>query len=389
MLPRSETVDFVGPEQLRFGAGTVEETGQYCARHGNTALVVTDPGVRAADLVDPVADALTDADVDSEVFDGVDPDPTVSNALACAERARAVGADSLVGVGGGSSMDVAKAASAVLTNDVPVGELLGRHQVPTAGLPTVLLPTTAGTGSEVSPAAVLYDDRAEGSGEKVAIIDHGIFADAAVVDPDLSMHLPSAITRATGLDAFAHAIGSYMSTDSNTFADALCVEAMALIEEHLRDATFHGAEAPAAREKMALAATMAMLGRVNGGKAAIHSIALGVQAMYDVPHGEAIAMVLPEIVEYNLPATVDELGRLGTRLYGADGPSRDRAERLVEGLYDLRADVGLDRSLRDIGASEGDMPELAELATHSERHLDPNPRPIDVDDATAILRSVW
>jgi alcohol dehydrogenase len=335
-----------------------------------------------------VTDALDDAGVARETFDGVDPDPSVANAVACAERARAVDADCVVGVGGGSAMDVAKAAAVLVTNDGSVADLVGRGNVAEPGLPTVLLPTTAGTGSEVSPAAVLVDEGG-GTREKAGIVDPHLFAHAAVVDPDLSIHLPTGLTRSTGLDAFAHAAGSCVSRDANPLADALCAEAMELVETHLRDAAFHGADAPAARRGMATAATLAMLGRVNGGKAAIHSVAYGIQATYDVPHAEAVAMVLPEVLAYDLPAVVERLGRLGTRLYGAEGAPRDRAERFVEGVRTLRADLGLDRSLRAVGAEEGDLPELADLATRSERHLDPNPRPLDAADAESILREVW
>lgn len=385
MLPTDERFDLRTPEALVFGRGTAGRTGEFARDHGGTALIVTDPGIEAAGLLDPIEASIAEAGLAVEVYDGVRPDPTVSMATDCADEAAAVDADVLVGVGGGSSLDVAKAAAVFRTADRPVEALFGRHRVETGGLPTVLLPTTAGTGSEVSPACVLIDDE----GEKRGIIDDALFARAAVVDPDLAMDLPAEQTRATGLDAFAHAVGSYMSTDSNTFADVLCAGAMELIEAHLRDATFHGADAPEAREKMSLAATTAMVGRVNGGKAAIHSIAYGIQAMYDVPHGKAIAMVLPETVEYNLPACTGKLAALGTRLYGATGSQRDRAGAFVDGLATLRADVGLDASLRSVGAAEDDMDELAELAVHSERHLEANPRPVDRDDAKAILERIY
>lgn len=387
MLPYAERFDLVGPDDLVFGRGTVEGTGERAAEHGTTALVVTDPGIRAAGLLEPVLDSLRAAELDVSVFEGVEPDPTVSTVVACAERAAEVDADVLVGIGGGSSMDVAKGAAALAATDRPVEALLGRGNVETRGLPTVLLPTTAGTGSEVSPAVVLFDDRR--TGEKVAMIDGALFATTALVDPDLTMHLPAALTRATGLDAFAHGMGSYLSTASNTFANALCAEAMDLIETHLRDAVYHGANAPEAREKLSLASTMAMFGRVNGGKAAIHAVAYGVQAMYDVPHAEAIAMVLPETVEFDLPAATGVLARLGTRLYDATGSRRERAETLVEGVYRLRADVGLDRNLRSVGASEADLDEVAALAVRSERHLEANPRPVTIEDARAILRNCW
>jgi alcohol dehydrogenase class IV len=388
MLRRVEQLDFSSPDDIRFGRGAVSETASYVSDDA-TVLVVTDPGIVDAGLIDPVVSSLEGGDVDYEVFDGVEPDPKVSNAMACLDQAETIGADVLVGVGGGSSLDVTKTASALLTNDAPIEGLFGRHNVPTEGAWTVLLPTTSGTGSEMSPASVLFDDREGGTGEKEAIIDHALFANMALIDPDLTMHLPSPITRATGLDAFAHAIGSYMATTTNTFADALCVESMMLIEEHLRDAAFHGADAPAAREKMSLAASMAMLGRINGGKAVIHSIAYGIQAMYDVPHAEAIAMVLPEVVEYNLPAATESFARLGTRMYEADGSTRDRAQTLVDGVYQLRDDLGLDQTLTEVGTSEDDVDELVELATHSDRHLGPNPRDVTHDDAETILREVW
>lgn len=388
MLGKVEQLSFSSPDNLRFGRGTVAETGEFVG-DGETALVVTDPGITEAGLTDHVEASLDDQDVSYEIFDGVEPDPKVSNVRACVEHARDVGANVLVGVGGGSSLDVTKTASILLTNDAPLSEMLGRHNVPRDGLSTVLLPTTAGTGSEVSPAAVLFDDRAEGSGEKEAIIDEAMFAETALVDPDLTMELPPAITKATGLDAFAHAMGSYMATTTNTFADALCVEAMSLIESNLREATFHGADAPEAREQMSLAATMAMLGRINGGKSAIHSIAYGIQARYDVPHAAAISMILPEVVEYNAPAATESFAQLGTRIYEATGSRRERAQHLVDGIYRLRNDLDLDQRLTEVGATEDDLDELVELATHSERHLEPNPRSIGHDDAEAILREVW
>lgn len=386
MLPRIEQVEFKGPDSLIFGRGTATRVGEYGG--GSTAMIVTDTGIRDAGLLDDIVAALESADATIEMYDAVQPDPSLSDAATCAAHAESVDAEVLIGIGGGSSLDVTKAASVIVTNDAPPETLLGRHNVAVDGLPTVLLPTTAGTGSEVSPTAVLFDDTGE-QDAKAVIIDDALFATAAIVDPDLSMQLPAGITRATGLDAFAHAMGSYMSTTSNTFADALCMEAMELIETYLRDATFHGADAPEAREKMALAATLAMLGRINGGKAAIHSIAYGIQELYDVPHAEAIAMVLPEVVAYNQPAATDAYARLGTRLYEADGGTRARAQTLVDGVYRLRDDLGLDRSLRSVGAEDGDIDALVEHGLHSQRHIEPNPRPLGPADAETIFREVW
>lgn len=385
MLPTDERFSLRTPDALIFGRGTVDQTGDTAAPHGDTVLVVTDPGIEEAGLLDGVLASIEHAGLAFDVYDGVRPDPSVTMAKECAETTADIGADVVVGVGGGSALDVAKAAAVISATELPVEELFGLDNIMTAGLPTILLPTTAGTGSEVSPACVLTDP----AGEKRGIVDDALFASAAIVDPDLTLGLPVPQTRATGLDAFAHAIGSYMSTDSNTFADTLCVRAMELIEESLRDATFHGRHLPGARVNMSLAATLAMVGRVNGGKAAIHSIAYGIQAMYDVPHGEAIAMVLPETIEYNLPACTDKLARLGADLYDATGSPREKAGAVVQGVRALRRDVGLDVSLRSVGATDGDLPELAELAVRSERHLEANPRPLEPADAKDILNQIY
>lgn len=385
MLPTDEGFDLRTPDAVVFGRDTATRTGEFAGKHGEHALLVTDPGIVDAGLLKPVETSLAGAGLSTDVFNGVRPDPTVSMAVECAEAAASVGADVIVGVGGGSVLDVAKAGAVVRTTDGAVDGLFGRNRVDTRGVPTVLLPTTAGTGSEVSPACVLRD----AGGQKRGIVDDSLFADAAIVDPDLAMTLPLEQTRATGLDAFAHAIGSYMSTDANTFADILCTGAMELIEANLRAATYHGRAVPRAREQMSLAATTAMIGRVNGGKAAIHSIAYGIQATYDVPHGRAIAMVLPETVEYNLPACTDKLAVLGTRIYEGTGSVRERAAACISGLRSLRSDVGLDVSLRAVGASEGDMDSLAELAVQSERHLEANPRPVEVSDARSILEQIY
>jgi len=251
-------------------------------------------------------------------------------------------------------------------------------------LSLILVPTTSGTGSEVSTAIVLYDDH----GEKQAIVDEEVIPDVALVDPNLSTNLPRQQTAATGLDAFSHAMGSYISTNSNSLADTLCVEAMEQIESHLRTATHHGGKVPIAREKMALAATTAMLGRVNGGKAAIHAVAYGLQEMYDLPHGEAISMILPEVVKYNLPACVDELAALGTRIYDAEGSPRQRALATVNGIFQLRRDVGLERSFTEVGGRKSDLDQLSEYAVHSERHIRSNPRELTKRDAQAIFQDL-
>lgn len=385
-VPSTVSFDFQAPDHIQFGRGTAAEAGQRASTYGDRALLVTDPHLTELGVIDPVVASLDEAGLDVELFDGVEPDPTLSVIRDAVAAAREAEADVLVGVGGGSSMDVAKGAAVILANPDLEADPFGRGHVPEPGIPTILLPTTAGSGAEVSPAVVVIDDR-DGH-EKKGIIDQNAFGTAAVVDPSLSETLPPEITRATGIDAFAHAVGSAISTTSNPIADALCLRAMALVEGNLRPATFRGADAPRARNAMALAATTAMFGRVNGGKAAIHAVAYGVQSLYDIPHGEAIAAVLPAVLEYNLPAAVPTYATLGTQLYGAEGDARTRAETFLSGVRRLRADVGLDARLGEFGATEDDLDELAAMAITSKRHLEANPRSVSEDDARAILKGI-
>lgn len=373
-----QSFELRGPGALVFGRGRIDEVGDRASRFGERALVVTDAGIRKAGLLDPVQDALERGGLTVDVYDGVEADPTVANADDAAGAAD--DADIVIGLGGGSSIDVAKTA-ALAAGRGPVDDLLDAETPPGDGKPTVLLPTTAGTGSEVSPAAVLQG----ADGKKQGLIDDALFADLALVDPDFTMDLPAPLTATTGIDAFAHAVGSFISTDTNELADGLCRRAMELVEGNLRAATFRGADSPEARVGMSMAATMAMLGRVNGGKAAIHSVAYGIQAMYDVPHAKAIAMVMPAVLEYNRPAAQPAMAALGTALYDAQGPTSDRATAFVDGVRQLRDDLDLDVSLRDVGATAADLDRLAELAVHSKRHLDANPRAMTATDARAIL----
>ncbi|WP_436348552.1 iron-containing alcohol dehydrogenase [Natronorubrum sp. FCH18a] len=385
-LASSVSFAIQSPDDVVIGRGTAAETGARADAFGDRALVITDAQLVELGVVDPVVASLRDAGLKVEVFDDVEPDPTISIVWEAVSAARDTSADVLIGVGGGSSMDVAKGAGVILANPNLEEEPFGRGHVPNSGAPTILLPTTAGSGAEVSPAVVIIDDR-DGH-EKKGIVDPNAFASVAIVDPALTDELPQSITRATGIDVFAHAVGSSISTTSNPFADALCSQAMELVEGNLRPATYRGNDSPAARNAMSLAATMAMFGRVNGGKAAIHAVAYGVQSLYDVPHGEAIAAVLPAVLEYNLPAAVPTYATLGTQLYGATGNSRSRAETFVEGVHRLRSDIGLDYRLRDFGATEDDLDELAEMAITSKRHLEANPRSVSESDAREILEGI-
>jgi alcohol dehydrogenase len=380
------TVNFniYGPNNITYGRGTAAQIGSFATDYGERALVITDEGIVAADLTDTIVDSLQEAGMKTGISTAVESDPTIQTVQSCLDAARSHEPSLLVGVGGGSVLDVTKAVSAAMTHpESSLRDLIGRQTLDRDPLATFLLPTTAGTGSEVSNTSALNDDKRDE--HKVAIMDDRLFATRAIIDPDLSMSLPPRLTAMSGLDAFSHALGAVISTESNPFAEALCLRALSLIDSNIRAATFRGSSAPTARGSMALAAMLAMYGRVNGGRSTIHPVAHAVQAVYGLAHGEAIALVLPDVLTYNLPAATETLAGVATRLYDATGSARSRAECLVQEVRRLRADVGLDGISDDISPTSEELTELAARTVGSERHVRANPRQLTEENARALL----
>lgn len=374
-----QAFDIDGPDRIRFGRGRVADVATVIAPDA-TVAIVTDSGVRAAGCCVPVLAALEDRSV--TVIEDVQSNPTVENAQSVANAVGVV--DSIVAVGGGSVIDVAKAAAAAATHDGEIRPLLGRDTLRTRPVPVVACPTTAGTGSEVSPAAVMTDP--ERGHEKRVIADRLLFPQVALVDPDLSEDLPPSLTALTGIDAYSHALGSSISTTDNPFSQAVCLEALSLVEAHLRIAVRDGVAAPAARDGMALAALLAMYGRANGGKAAIHALAHGIQSVIDLPHGMAIAMVMVPILDHAVADAADALAIIGNRVYGAEGAEMECARAAITGIEHLIADLDIvdPDMLPDPTADDS----IADRALSSRRHLEAHPTPIDRTAVLELLASI-
>jgi alcohol dehydrogenase len=370
------------------GSGASLQLAGECGRLGVTRpLLVTDPGLIAIGLVQPVLAALERAGVAAQVFDQVREDPPEATVLAAAEAGRAAAADGVIAVGGGSSMDVAKVAAVLLGGEQPLAELYGVGRVEGSRLPLVLVPTTAGTGSEVTPVAVVTT----GETTKAGISSPVLLPDVAVLDAALTLGLPPMVTAMTGVDAMVHAIEAYTSRhQKNPVSDMLAREALRLLSGSIRTAVHRG-EDTAARERMLLGACLAGQAFANAPVAAVHALAYPLGGHYHIPHGLSNSLVLPRVLEFNAPAACGLYAELAELVVGepVSGSAEARGQALIDALVTLIADLGLPATLQQAGVEQGALETLAEDAMLQQRLLVNNPRDVDYNDALAIYRAAW
>jgi alcohol dehydrogenase len=350
------------------------------------ALVVTDPGVRAAGLLDGPLAALARAGVEAAVFAEISGNPRDHECRAAAEAGRAFGADVVVAIGGGSPMDAAKTAAALLTNggtpqDWEAPKLLDRDP-----LPIVAIPTTSGTGSEVTFYAVVTDTR---RAFKMSLFDTRIAPKVALVDPGLTMSMPAAVTASTGMDALTHAVEAYTGRLANPISDALAVGAISLVAEHLLTAVHDGSDR-GAREGMMMASLLAGMAFGNTDVAAVHCLAEAIGGRYDTPHGIANSVFLPHVFAFNAEAAPGRHAAVGEAL-GLDVRGRGHAEvalAAATAIASLAGEVGIPRFAELRGIDPADFPLLAETAKRNVS--DPsNCRDLSVEDYLGLLRTAW
>jgi len=370
------------------GSGSALQLADECRQLGvRQPLLVTDPGLVAIGLVQPVAAALEQAGIAPVLFDQVREDPPEATVLAAAELGRLRAVDGVIAVGGGSSMDVAKVAAVLLGGEQPLSGLYGVGNVTGSRLPLVLVPTTAGTGSEVTPVAVVTT----GETTKAGISSPVLLPDVAVLDAELTLGLPPATTAMTGIDAMVHAIESYTSRHrKNPLSDNLARQALELLARNLRTAVRDGRNAEA-REQMLLGACLAGQSFANAPVAAVHALAYPLGGHYHFPHGLTNSLVLPAVLEFNLPAAAGLYAELAGIVVGAPvaGSAEAQARALIDALRQLIDDVALPATLQRAGVPGGDLAMLAEDAMLQQRLLVNNPRDVAYDDALAIYRAAY
>mgnify|MGYP001815723824 FL=1 len=370
------------------GPGSALELAPECRRLGiQRPLLVTDPGLVAIGLVQPVLAALEDQDLSAVLFDQVREDPPEAVILAAAELGRGKEVDGVIAVGGGSSMDVAKVVAVLLGGEQPLAELYGVGMVSGDRLPLVLVPTTAGTGSEVTPVAVVTT----GETTKAGISSPVLLPDVAVLDADLTLGLPPAVTAMTGVDAMVHAIEAYTSRhQKNPISDHLARQALELLARNIRTAV-HSGQDREARENMLLGACLAGQSFANAPVAAVHALAYPLGGHYHIPHGLSNSLVLPQVLEFNAPEALGLYSELAELVIGEplQGSDEARTAALIAALRQLIDDVSLPATLALAGVDESDLEMLAEDAMLQQRLLVNNPRDVNYDDALAIYRAAY
>lgn len=370
----------LGPREVRVGDGSVDGVGSLLDRWNiprGQVLIVCDAALRNLGITERVETALTRAGFEASVFAEVVGEPDVSTADAAAQQVRAAEHVAVVGVGGGSAMDLAKVVAALATNPGPAAHLVGTDTIEGSPLPLVLVPTTAGTGSEATRIAMLSD--ATG---KAIINDARLLPLAAVLDPSLLTSLPPAVTAATGMDALSHAIESTLSTSASALSMSAGSEAAGLLSCWLPRA-FHGGELPSRRGTLygAYLAGVAL----NAGVVLGHSIAYTIANRTGLPHGVTSAMALPYCVAYNATAARERIEHLAVRVSGVEEPS---AEGLCQRVVELNREFGLPGSLEEVGISNSDVRDMATECR--ERYPRPtNPAPLEAEPLEVLYDHLW
>lgn len=354
---------------------------------GSKAFIVTDEGVMKSGLVDRIRTATEESVEVVGCYSNVPPNSSVAVVEEAAAQARAAGADLLIAIGGGSPLDTAKGMRILISEGGSLLDYEGVNVLERPLVPMVAIPTTAGTGSEVTNFAVIKDDE---NHVKLTFTSPYLCPELAILDPEVTLSLPSHLAAATGMDALTHAVETYVSTEHEPMSDALALGAIEIISNNLRDATHNGRENEAARGQMLIASTMAGVAFTNAYLGAVHALAHATGGHFPVHHGLANSIFLPHVIAFNASAEPDRYARIG-RAFGVNTGGRSREEvigDLVAAITQLAQDCGLPVRLRDVGVPEDALETLAEQA-FSDGALFHNPVPATPEDLLGILRAAW
>ena len=363
--------------------GATEKIGGIMAGYGcKKVAFVTDQMILDLGLAQAALDGLDAAGVNVWMFADVVADPPEAMVLEAIERAKIEGVDGVVSVGGGSSMDTAKLIAVLLNSPQKMSDIYGVGLVQGNRLPMVLAPTTAGTGSEVTPISIVTT----GTSEKKGVVAPQLIPDWAILDANLTVGLPAAVTAATGIDAMVHAIEAYTSKHKkNVVSDCLARQALELLGGNIRTACATPDDRDA-RSAMLLGSMLAGMAFANAPVAAVHALAYPLGGHFHVPHGLSNALVLPHVLAFNMPEAEVQYAELAEIIFPAlVGKSRaDRAAGMIDGFMQLGPELGMQSTLRDVGISHNNLPMLATDAMKQTRLLVNNPREMTYEAALDI-----
>ena len=370
------------------GSGSIKQAADVVKNlGGKKAFIVTDPGLANVGVQKPLEEALTAGGVEWELFAKAELEPSMDSIQACTDAAKAFGADVIIGIGGGSPLDTTKAAAVLLTNEGPIDKYFGMNLVPNACLPMILIPTTAGTGSEFTNISVLADTK---NGGKKGVVSDYMYADVVLLDAELTIGLPPRVTAMTGVDAFVHAMESFCGIAATPFTDTLNLSAMKLVAGNIRQAYANGKNLKA-REGMLYGSALAGMGFGQTQNGIIHAIGTTLPVECHIPHGLAMSFVGAFCVGFNYIANPEKYAIVADILRGCDRSATmsvlDRAADVEAAFRALLADLDIKTGLVNYGVKREDLPACADRAFAATRLLNNNPRAASRDQILALLEA--
>ncbi len=373
------------PTIIEFGNGAIKKLPDHVkAFNGSKVLIVCDPGVLNAGVVARLSEPLNSAGIPYVIFSEIEPDPAIDSVDKGLHIAKEESCDIVIGVGGGSSLDTAKAVGLMLNNPGHIRDYVGIDMVPNPSVPVIAVPTTAGTGSEITIWSVLSDKE-----QKVKLSVGSVYncPDLALADPELTTTLPPHITAATGMDALTHALESYVNTATQPISEGLSVQSMKMIADNLCLAVVQG-ENLEARSNMLLASLIAAMAFNSTRLGLAHALAIPLGAHFKIPHGTVNAILLPEVMKFNLIGNQKKFAEIAS-IFGVDTyhmTEREAAEEAVEAIRQLKNDIGIHETLSDYGVTESDLDFIAKEAMLS-GNVAVNPRKPTLEDFKNICRA--
>jgi alcohol dehydrogenase class IV len=373
--------------RIIMGPGALKNLAdEVCNLKAKKVLIVTDKGLMSAGVIKKATDILLDANIKYTIFDKVQADPRYEIVADCVKAIQLENIDTVIGIGGGSPIDIAKVAAVMATNKGPINEYFGIDLVPEPGLRTIVIPTTAGTGSEVTPIAILSD---EAEKLKKGIVSSYLFPKVAILDSTLTLDLPPQVTAATGMDSLIHAVEAFTSRNAYWITDMMAREALSLIVGNIRTAFANGSDLEA-RTHMLEGSLLAGMAFANAGVTAVHAFAYPIGAEFHIPHGVANSIMLAPVMEFNMLGNIKKFAELAD-LMGentAGMSQREMAKAAVKAMKTLSEDLQIPRNLSQFGVKDTDIPMLAEGVMKVTRLLANNPRVLTKEDAEKIYRNV-
>lgn len=378
-----------GVKNTIFGSGSIMSIGNECKKLGaSRVLVVIDKVLSRSIIAERVKESLKSARIKFFIFPDITPEPAPKIADLGKELAMMEKVQCVIGVGGGSTMDIAKAIAMLTRNEGNAIEYIGLDKVKKPGIPTIMIPTTAGTGSETTLTA-LFTQR--DTKKKAGIHSHFLYPHAAILDPELTIDLPPTITAYTGMYALTNAIESYTSLNANFMSEIVSLKAIELIMDNLRGAVFDGKNMKY-RENMMMGSYLAGMGlSMAGGVGAVQAMTYPMCALVDVPHGIGNGLLLPYVLEYNYPGNIDKFCNIALCMDHEMGDlsRREYASLVVEAVFELAQDIGLPMTLKELNLPEESIPEMAKVAMQEVILIANNPRPMTLDAIMKIYRNAY